>query len=516
MRQPVGGLRRLLSRRLAALLGAALVVLLAGCQRFPPPTPVAFPDDPRVLNGAWQARVTGLATGEVSGFVHAPESQRIVVWQAQSVRQYRRDATEGWLEDPVAPSSALQANQYDPTLEAFVAASLKTASSSIRVTPVNGDPAITSLVELPAGRAVTAVAFGSGRTFALTTSTTDTGGHTLSWWDSSSGAFGGSHDIARMRDGMRVSPNGRLLAFWDLDSYRVSIVDTADPSQLRDLGLGACRSNSEIAASADGRWFVFADCFDNLRVADLSATGKLVSRGIGIKPQGRVSFAADTSELVWVDSQGVVSGYDVPDGSRTELLRLTESELQGFDPWHPLVHLDRSADLLAIVTGRGTARVQSLNEPAQASELPRLAVSAGVLDLAALADSLSGHADWWSYDFAGTLQVIGEGIGGDKTLGEALSLTGTVHSDRLHSYRLHALVLAGSLKPASLAPPNLRGQAAALDPATGEESYHLTFRTEDRAATAFDGLLEDVAGGISYRVVVERVGAAEQYAAEQY
>jgi len=93
-------------------------------------------------------------------------------------------------------------------------------------------------------------------------------------------------------DGVRASSNGRVLALWDVRGSRATLVDTAAPDVDRTLRLGICRGNGLTEASADGRWFRFVDCFENLRIADLAAES-LGSSALGLKQTGHVAFALD-------------------------------------------------------------------------------------------------------------------------------------------------------------------------------------------------------------------------------
>jgi len=429
-------------RRSASILATTVVaLLLAGCPLQPPPADVAFPDDPRVLNGAWQVDVTGLAT-PASDLVYAPAAGRLVAWIAEEPRTFEFDEELGWREIAVAWAVPVSPGEFDPALEAFVAVELERADPRIRVTPIDGRPASVAAVTMPAGHTPVSVARGSGRAFALTRDAA--GSHHLTWWDAVSGAAGGTRPVGAVPDGMRASSNGRVLALWNLPGYQATLVDTAAPDQARTLRLGICRSNGLSEASADGRWFLLADCFGNLRIADLAAES-LASSAIGIQQRGRVAFALDGAEIVWLGEDGVVHALDAVSRERVELARLEDPKpVDAFDRWHRHLVVHRATNLLAVVTGSGMVHTVGLPGAATsrpAAELPALDLSGAALDLTVAPIDASG-AD--AYEFHGTFAASGAGA-----TGETWPLTGQVYSYGLHRY----LPTAPTLVPAAAPPP---------------------------------------------------------------
>lgn len=426
-------------RRPASLLAvAAAAPLLAGCPQHAPPVDVAYPNDPRVLNGAWQVHVAGLASS-VRDLVYAPEAHRLVAW-------------------------------------------------------FDGRPATVVAVSVPTGHTVLSVARGSGRSFAL--SRDGAGSHHLTWWDSVLGTFGGTRHVGAVPDGMHASSNGRVLALWDVRGYRATLVDTAAPAVVRTLRLGVCRSNGVTEASADGRWFLLADCVGNLRIADLAADD-LGSTAIGIRLSDRVAFALDGTDIVWIGSDRVVHAFDAASRERTQLARLEDADpVEAFDRWRRHLVVHHAANLVAVATANGMVYTAGLDDAAAlrpAAMLPALELSGADLDLTAAPIDPEG-AD--GYGFAGTFTASGAGATGD-----AWPLTGYVDARDLHRY------LPTGPAPSALPPPAMTATASAVDPERGAERFTLSFSTDDRHATTFHGVLHDVAAATSYRVRVERAAA---------
>ena len=473
---------------------AAAALLLAGCRQYPPPADVPYPDDPRVLNGAWQVHVTGLAS-QASDLVYAPAAGRLIAWFDGEPRTFQLDPEHGWREVAVAWPAPVSPGQYDPALEAFVAVELARADPRIRVTPIDGGPASVAAVALPAGHTPVSVARGSGRAFALTRD--GAGNHHLIWWDAVSGAAGGTHRAGAVPDGMHASSNGRVLALWDVRGYHATLVDTAAPDVVRTLRLGICRSNSLSEASADGRWFLLADCVGNLRIADPVAES-LGSSAIGVKQLGRVAFALDGAEIVWLGEDGVVHALDAASRERVELARLEDSApLDTFDRWYRHLVVHRATNLLAVITDSDlvhTAGLPGSATPRPTVELPYLDLSGAALDLTVAPIDASG-AD--GYEFGGTFTAEGAGATGDTW-----PLTGRVYSHGLHRY----LPTASSVAPSALPPPTMDARATVTDPESESELFALDFSTTDRRATNFVGVLHDVAANTFYRVRVERPG----------
>jgi hypothetical protein len=465
-----------------------LALLLAGCFRNAPPMKVSFPDDPRVLDGQWNVRVTG-THASVRSFVHAPNAGRLVTWTWDDLQSYQRLEGGEWalVESPLV--SSVRRESYDASLEAFVTASLKAAPPTIRVTKVDGSPVTTVQVEVPTGREILEVLVGSGRVFALASTGA---GHEVLWWDATTGASGQPVPVRNPRDGARISANGRILAVWNLDTYGASLIDTAaERPSARDLQLGACRSNGTTIASDDGRWFVFSDCQSNLRVADLGNPTP-ESSPLGVRHQAQMRFAAGTGsdELVWVDHSGVVMRLNVVTRERSELARLGASERSGLDPWHTDLLYDPAQDLLALISGRGTVRLSDASGLVEVPALP-MALARMELEAGAVNASLDG------YPFTGTFTVI-DGVGA----GAPLDVSGFVYAHGLHEY-----VPPTGLGPAAWL-PSLSGRAQVLDPVNQEELYGLTFGTRDKRAETYAGSLSVVGTTGSFRVLVERPATA--------
>jgi hypothetical protein len=475
-----------------ALTLLVLGSLLSGCFRPPPPAPVPFPDDSRVLNGPWNLTVMGLSGGPAR-FVHAERANRIVLWKGGQVRVYALQDTTGWEEQPAGALSDAVANTFDPAIEAFVTITAGEGSIGIRVVPADGAPAVTHNVAVPAGHSLEEVASGSGLVFALTR--VAGGAWHLTWWHSASGALGGTRVVPAPRDGFRVSSNGRTLALWNLDAWRVTVIDTEAPHAQVDVRLGACRSNFLSESSADGRWFLVADCGSNVRAADLTEESPTTT-AVGVRYTSLITFAAHGGEFVWRDASGVMHAYDLTERTREELARLEVEPLEHLEPWVRAVYLNRNAGLLVYGTNHGTVRTESLppgTDAAVEEELPRLALSGALLDLRAgpLSTNEAGGTSASSYEFSGSFQAVGASVAD-----EALAITGTVSAYGLHDYK-------PGLTP-QVWIPMLTGRAVALDTGTDAERYELTFSTEDRRATVYTGELRDVSEGISYSVRLKR------------
>ena len=222
-----------------------------------------------------------------------------------------------------------------------------------------------------------------------------------------------------------MSSNGRTLALWNLDAWRVTVIDTDAPHTQVDVRLGACRSNSLSEGSADGRWFLVADCASNVRAEDLTVESPTTS-SVGVRHSSRITFAAHAGEFVWRDAKGVMHAYDLTERSREEVGRLEVEPREHLEPWVPAVYLNRNAGVLVYSTNHGTVRTESLPsgaEDAVVAELPRLALSGAQLDLEAgpLATNEAGGTSSSSYEFSGSFETVGAGVDSDL-----LQVAGTV------------------------------------------------------------------------------------------
>ena len=295
---PTYHLRMRRSRAGAALVGLAMflaAVALTSCVRYPPPVPVSFPDDPRVLNGVWEARTDGLSD-EVHRVVLGAAGDTLLLWSYQHAWRYAQDAPDTWTGQPFADADDLRAAVHDASIDALVDVAVDGSVVEARAVDVASGSATLVQMDLPDGEDVTDSAVGSGRVFVLTRD--GAGTRRLRWWDAKTGTGAGVMVVPNFRDGVRVSANGRTLSFWDVSSSTVRVVDTADPTSLRTIQLGLCRGNALGEASDDGRWFAYADCLDRVFVIDLTRIQD-GSRASGVKVAGGMVFARGSSELVW-------------------------------------------------------------------------------------------------------------------------------------------------------------------------------------------------------------------------
>lgn len=481
-------------RCVCAVAVAVALLAAAGCERLVRPVDVAYPSDPRVLHGAWQLRVTGLDGGAYD-VVYAPTAGRLVAWFMGEPRTFEHSDGVGWTEVELEVDERVAAEAFDPSLEAFVAVEFARAEPRVRVTPVDGRPESVAAVALPDGHALVSVARGSGRAFALTRAVD---GLHLSWWDAVSGAFGGTRAV-RAPHGMRVSSNGRALLLWSLQARRVEVVDTQAPERSLSVPLGACTSDGVSEVSADGRWFVLADCAGRLRIADLSAA-TLATTPLGFAAEGRVTFSLDGAALVWRDAGGAVHAFDPLTGSRRVLghVEVGDAVAMGFADDRVVVHHGR--DVLALVTARGAVGVLPANDESASArpvELPAFTLTGAALALSADPIDQAGAAE---YAFRGSFTASLDGVDG-----EALPLVGTVFS-RLHRFVPDTSGVARAAPP----PAMLVGVATVASPDGSAERFVLSFWTRDADAAWFEGSLHADAERTGYRVRLERpeAGAA--------
>jgi hypothetical protein len=481
-----GGRRKLF--RVVSFAIPVLLFLLAGCQRWDPPAVVSFPDDPRVLHGDWDLHVTGVWGDTVNDFVLGPDAQRLVLRTSMTTQAFTADAAGDWAETDAAAFAGLGSAHYDATIDAFVRIRLDGAASRVRTIPLGGGAATEAGISLPAGYSVLGTAIGSGRSFVL--ARPPTGHPELFWWDSLTGNFGGQLALPRMRDGMKVSANGSIISFWDLHTYGVQVLRTADPARLHEVRLQRCRSNGLSEGSADGRWFAFATCAGNVHVVDL-ANPAAGSKALGIKLSGSPRFAANSPEFVWPDAGGRIHSHDVESGVRQVVFTLTGPEVrEDYHLSYVLPYLDRDANLLAVITGVGQLRLQQLDAAGQAAHLPALEFAQARLLLTA-SDVRSG-ADFSRYSATGTLEVAGE----------LLPAEGRVYSHRLHAYR------PAALETQAAPPPGMSGSIRISDPLSGEEAMALSFETRERTATTYQGTLRMYDRDKTYEVDLQRSTSA--------
>lgn len=459
-----------------AVVGAIWLVLaallLSGCH-MERPVVVAFPDDVRVLDGEWELIKTGLASG-VGRAVAAPSSERIVLFQFQNTWLYERGVGGAWTEGDATPYEGFAAAGYDHLSSALV--QLERSGATVTVTSVGLDSgtATSQHVTLPTAVTLTNLTVGSERLFALEGATSN--GPRLHWWSLASGAPEGSVALPPFPDGMRLSSNGRMLSFWDVNRGDVTVVDTTSPSVVRTFYQGTCRGGWPAEASDDGRWFAILDCMGTLTAIDLSES-RPTWRPLGIKPDAAVKFARGSSRVVWQDEAGTVWANDVSTGETTKLRDATGGPVDYWDLAATL-NVDDVSDQVVAITSAGQVEVTRAATPAEL--LPHLGAPSATMALTAAAPT--GESTFSRYAFAGELVWSGDPA-------PALAVAGGVSAHNYHDYRL-----SPQMSPA----PSLRGEAD-IGPADAP-LFTLWFSAATRQSKEFTGVLRDETTAVSYSV----------------
>lgn len=462
-----------------------VILTLAACQQ-ERAVPVPFPDDPRVLNGSWELKVTGLQEN-VQRTVLSADGQRLLAVRSERAWLYQRDLDGSWHEGDVSPYSAHLKAQEDPSLDALVA--LKRSSRDVTVSIVSLADAseTTSTITLPEGLTFDRMTVGSGRFFALLSDAA--GARQLYWFDLVTGAAEGSYRVPAHNQGMRVSANGRMISFWSMpfgSAASVWLLDTAQPAEpLGHVSLGILCTAAGIGQSSDdGRWFLGIDCAGNLQVLDLHEANPRW-RAIGVKLQGFPKFARGSNHLVvWHDDAGRVRSHDVAGTGGTTTLA---SDVRPGGYLHDdVLQVNVPAGLVLADDGHGRIAVAQLDHPEARLSLPKLPVTSAVLDLTAT--DLYSDQQHSFYSVTGTFEAEGE----------QLELEGRVFSHYFHDY----------ITSAAAPPPRLEGRTEMRSPsAAGDDEplYRLEFSSEDRNAVSYDGTLWDDAQGLTYTVRLQRV-----------
>ena len=468
-------------RAAASRITAAVWVLLtlAACQP-ERAVPVSFPDDPRVLHGSWQLTTTGLVP-DTQRAVLSANGRSLLLVREERAWLYHREADGSWRKGDAAPYAAHLRAQVDPSLDALVTLERDGREVVVNRLSLADTSRATSTVLLPEGLTVNRLIVGSGRLFALLTSTA--GPQQLHWFDLVSGVAEGSLVVPRHEDGMLVSANGRMLSFWDVRAGNVWLVDTAHSAiALRQFDLGVfCRGVGPGESSDDGRYFLASHCAGNLRVLDLHEQNP-TWRAAGIKQQPFLRFArGDNRLVVWHDDAGRVRAHDL---NSHDTVTLASGVRSGGYFNTGVLHLNASAGLVLADDGQGRVAVVSLDNPAERSSLPELPLSSANLVLSA--SDATTNPPTSSYTFTGTFEADGG----------PLELAGTVFSDRFHDY----------LTSAALPPPRLEGRAEVRPPGAGdgEALYRLEFSSEDRNADSYAGTLSDSVNELTYLVLLAR------------
>ncbi len=456
---------------------ALLAVLLSAC-RTEQPVAVAFPDDPRVLDGTWELVKTGLDY-EVSRAVLAPAGDRLILSDGGTMWLYEQEPDGSWLAGDASPYEGFGHALEDRS--AGVLVNLERSGRELTVSKISlADATKTTLtlqlpagVEQPPGVEREDLAVGSGRLFAIAGALSPT--PHLHWWSLATGAAEGSVALPPSPDGWLVSRNGRILSFWDVRGSEVRVIDTAAPGPPRTFGLGVCRGNSLAEASDDGRWFLIADCFANLRALDLSQPAPQWG-SLGFKTPDAVRFARGSSRVVYLDGSGRVWAFDLATFTNTLV-----AEVEPRDPYaspNALELYDASNALIAPIAGGLVLVAAPLGTNAQV--LPDLAPARATMNLTAAQPP--GSPTFSTYDFQGDFTWDGQAT-------PPFRVEGSVDAGRFHEYQLG---------PLAIAPARLDGRAVVS--AAGEPLFSLSFEASDRSQTTYSGSLIESATDVGYQV----------------
>lgn len=469
----------------------AIVALLATSCRPEQPTPVAFPDDPRVVHGTWELSVTGLGT-VVDRALLAPTGDRLLLSDATQVWLYERTDGGAWVEADAEPFRTFRSSPFDETTGSLVTVTRSGATATATWISLADGAKGHRQFALPAPDAEH-LTVGSGTLFAVYL--TATGAREVHWWDLVSGEAGGTVTVPRASDGMRRSTGGHFLSFWEVRGGKVTVLATTDPARARTFDLGVCRSNGTAEGNADGRWFVGEDCRSNVIVLDLHAAAPSW-RSIGVKALTPVRMARGADKVVWQDEGGRVRATNLPEGGTVTLAELGPSP-----DWYwgtaaqRTLTVDEANGVLVAAGSDGRAHVIGLGgDEASDVPLPVLELTGATLSVTASDPSDDGTGGARSsYEFQGTFLLDGAG--------EApLTVYGHVSAYRFHDYQP---------SPAALAPASVSGAARVVALGADEDAealFTFTFGSQDRQATTYDGTLsgtpgdEGVGGDMHYTI----------------
>lgn len=349
-----------------------VLLLLVACHRDPVPVEVQFPDDSRVLHGDWQLQLTERLGSP--GFQFDSAGQRLLITGEGLSWAYVRDG-DGWQELDTVPAGR---GSYDRSLDAWV----QLSRSAGQLTAVSRDwdnNAVQTSFSLPADGRVENTAVGSGRVFSVVRE--DSGLHAVHWWSLTDPADHGQRRLPTHREGMKQSGEGRFLSFWDIDANRIHVLDTAAPEREVEFRMGTfCRSSGPSAADPAGRWFVTTGCSARLQVFDLHdpAAGP---RSLGISSPLMFRFAADGSELLWLDSSLNVRGRNLTTGESFDYQRLSDYGTDTFAAQWAQLYRNAAAGLFAVRGSSGSVAV--FRDGSAETRLPALPFRSAALQLVA-------------------------------------------------------------------------------------------------------------------------------------
>mgnify|MGYP001224260421 CR=1 FL=1 len=465
-------------RRFTALTFLLTAVAALSACRPEQPVPVAFPDDPRVVNGTWELTVTGLGT-VVDRAVLAPAGDRLLLSNDGDAWLYERTGADTWSAADAEPYRTFLSSPFDEATGSLVTITRSGATATATSVALADAAKSQRQFALPASDAEH-LTVGSGNLFAVYL--TAGGAREVRWWDLASGEPGGTVVVPRSSNGMRRSAGGRFLSFWEVRGGKVTVLDTSDPAQVRTFDLGVCRSNGTAEGSADGRWFVGEDCLHNVMVLDLHEAAPRW-RNIGVRALTPVRMARGADKVVWQDEGGRVRATDLLVGGTETLAELGPSPdwYWGTVAQRTLTVDEHNGLLVAAgsdrrihVVGLGGGSGAANDVPLPVLELTGATMSVAVGD----AHTADGHS---SYDFQGTFLT--------HTADAApLTVYGHVSADRFHDYQP---------RPAALPPASVRGSARVVALGADEDAealFTFTFGSLDRQATTYDGTLSGTTG----------------------
>jgi len=468
-----------LQRGPVALL-VALALLLTAC-RTEQPVAVKFPDDPRVLDGTWELVKTGLVY-EVSRALLAPAGDSILLSDGDTVWWYEQGPDGTWLAGDASPYEGFGGALEDGSAGVLVKLERSGLELTVATLALADAAKATVTLQLPAGvereDEREGLAVGSGRLFAIADARSAAA--RLHWWSLATGTAEGSLALPASPDGWRASRNGRILSFWDVPGSKVRVVDTAAPAAPRTFDLGICRGNSLAEASDDGRWFLIADCFGNVKAIDLNSAAPEF-RALGFKVPDAIRFARGSARVVYLDGFGKVWAFD--------LATFTNALVADVGPRDPYTspgafELHDASNVLVAPTVGGRVAVFA-PVAADPRVLPDLSPSRATMNLTAVQPA---HGPSFSaYEFEGDFAWAGQAA-------PPFNVEGWVYADRFHEYRL---------SPTAIPPARLYGHASIGSEA--EPPFTLSFEATDRSQTTYLGSLVDEAAGVGYQVSLIRV-----------
>lgn len=427
-----------------------VVLLLSGCfggddfwMGGSGPAAVYFPDDPRVLHGAWQLQLGSMEYPPLHRL--SGDGQALLLWSNDRNPLHLANPEGEYLaHQPAIPFEGIHMAAFDRSRDTLVwfRAADDFRSVLVRQRAITGGPVHEMRVAMPPGRWFGIGYAVQGQLVIVSHTEADSDGLLYHQLDPVDGRYLSSLPLPPFLSPLRTF-SGRAIVFqdWHFDVDLTHVIDTRQPDRIISFEQRSCDTDAVADLSESGRWLLYGGCGNDMFLLDLDQPEPRPQRLLWADARARPTFAFGSDEIVWFGVGGGIGRYDPASGERLDLELGPDAPAFFLHDWDypPVWYADLGLLIYPATEGRLAVLHVDGGQVTSMQVLPHHWFEQAELDL--VASDLS--ADGSRYSVSGEL----------RSETGTFQLQGTVVSQRLHFYRPSPSASEPSLPSGEPSPP---------------------------------------------------------------